>query len=406
MRNKKSYSILKDKNPKIIRTSLQDVSKKAVILHRKFNGKISITSKFSINSSNLPLVYTPGVAAVSKEIFNHPNYAYLLTSKANNVAIVTDGTRVLGLGKIGASASIPVMEGKSVLYKKFGGVDAFPLCLKTTKKSDIISVVEAIEPVFGAINLEDIESPKVFDITNELEKRMKIPIFHDDRHGTSVVVLAGLLNSLKLVKKELTSIKIIIGGAGSAGYGIFQLLRYAGCHNIIIVDSKGIIYKGRSHHMNKYKKEIANLSNQKRIRGTLSDALQNADVFIGVTGIKDLLTPSMIKNMNRDPIIFALTNPEPEIIPSFAKKAGARIIATGSYLYPNRVNNSIVFPYVMRAILDFGITRISLKLLKDTAEAIANSISRKELDYEHIIPDVGNRLLQKNISKIIAKYKK
>ncbi len=406
MRNKKLSTKLKEKGPKDMDSSLQNVSRKAVILHRKFNGKISITSKFSINHNNLPMVYTPGVAAVSKEIFNHPKNAYLLTSKANNVAIVTDGTRVLGLGKIGASASIPVMEGKSVLYKKFGGVDAFPLCLKTTKKSEIVAVVEAIEPVFGAINLEDIESPKVFDVTAELEKRMKIPIFHDDRHGTSVIVLAALLNSLKLVKKQISSINIVIAGAGSAGYGTFQLLRFAGCHNVIIVDSKGIIYRGRRHHMNRYKKEIANLSNPKRVKGTLSDALQNADVFIGVTGIKDLLVPPMIKSMNRNPIIFALTNPEPEIVPLIAKKAGAKIIATGSYLYPNRVNNSIVFPYLMRAILDFGITRISLRLLKDAAEAIANSISRKELDYEHIIPDVGNRQLQKNISKALVKYKK
>ena len=253
------------KHHKNIGISSENVSKRALLLHKKLAGKISISNKIAVNSSTLPLIYTPGVASVSKEIFTHPQEVYRLTSKPNNVAIVTDGTRVLGLGKIGPSAAIPVMEGKAVLYKEFGRVDAFPLCLSTTKKDEIISTIKAVEPIFGAVNLEDIESPKVFDITTQLEKIMKIPIFHDDRHGTSVIVLASLINALKLVKKKFSSVKVVIAGAGSAGYGIFQLFYMVGCRDMIVVDSKGMIYKGRKQNMNKYKKEIAARSNKNHI---------------------------------------------------------------------------------------------------------------------------------------------
>ncbi len=383
----------------------ENISKKAVTLHRKLSGKISIKNKCSTTKRDIPLIYTPGVAAVSREIIEHPEQRYFLTSKGNNIAIITDGTRLLGLGNVGPNASIPVMEGKSVLYKRFGKVNAFPLCLKTSKKREIVTVVKAIEPMFGAINLEDIESPKVFDITKDLEKKMDIPIFHDDRHGTSVAVYAALVNALKLVYKDLSSVVIVIGGAGSAGYGIFQLARNSGCSNVIVVDSKGIIYKGRKHNMNKYKEEIAAFSNPKRIQGNLSEALKGADVFIGVTGIKDLLTSDMVKMMKKDPIIFALSNPDPEIKPYIARQSGSKIVATGSYLYPNRVNNAIVFPYLMRAILDLKIKKITLELLRDTAVAIATSISNRELDYDHLIPDLGNKRIQGKILKALTKYK-
>lgn len=392
------------KHYKNIRTSSETVSKRALSLHKKLVGKISISNKIAVNPSTLPLIYTPGVASVSKEIFIHPREVYYLTSKPNNVAIVTDGTRVLGLGKIGPSAAIPVMEGKAVLYKEFGRVDAFPLCLNTTKKDDIISTVKAVEPIFGAINLEDIESPKVFDITTQLEKTMKIPIFHDDRYGTSVIVLASLINALKLVKKRLSTIKVVIAGAGSAGYGIFQLLYVAGCRDMIVVDSKGMIYKGRKQNMNKYKKEIAARSNKNQEKGLLVDAIKNSDVLIGVTGKKNLVTPEMIKMMKKDPIIFSLTNPEPEIKPEVAKQAGAKIIATGSYLYPNTINNSVVFPYLMRAVLDLGIKKITLRLLNDTAHAISSSITTGELGYANIVPKLGNKKLQKNISRALKRY--
>jgi malate dehydrogenase (oxaloacetate-decarboxylating) len=319
---------------------------------------------------------------------------------------VTDGTRLLGLGNVGPYAAIPVMEGKSVLYKKFGGVDAFPICLNTTKKEEIISVILAIEPIFGAINLEDIESPKVIEISEELEKRMSIPIFHDDRHGTSVVVLAALLNSLKLVRKQLASAKIIIVGAGSAGYGICKLLKFAGCKNIIVVDSAGAIFKGRDKDMSKYKKEIAIITNPKKERGTLPEVLSGADVFIGVSGVKNLLTSEMVKSMNKDAIVFALTNPDPEINPKLAQKSGARIVATGSYQYQNKVNNALVFPYLMRSILDYRIKKISLDLLLAASKAISKTVTNAKLSYNHIIPEIGDKSLHKNISLAVAKFRK
>ena len=381
-------------------------SKKALSLHKKLKGKIMIASKIrNLKPKDMQLIYTPGVAAVSEEIFRHPNQIFSLTSKSNNVAIITDGTRILGLGNIGPYAALPVMEGKSVLYKEFGGIDAFPICLNTSDKVQIISTIQAIEPFFGAINLEDIESPKVMEISDELEKKVSIPVFHDDRHGTSVVALAALLNSLKLVKKQLSSIKIVIAGAGSAGYGICKLFKFAGCQNIVVVDSYGSIYNGRSHNMNKYKKDIANSTNTRKEKGHLLEILKNSDVFIGVSGVKNLLIPKMIQNMNRDPIIFALTNPEPEIIPEIAKKAGAKIIATGSYLYPNKVNNALVFPHLMRSILDRRIKKITLNLLLITAKAIAKTVSDRELDYNHIIPEMTDKRLQKNISLALSKLR-
>ena len=387
--------------------SSQATAKKAIALHKKLKGKILFGNKTRrLKLKEIQPIYTPGVAAVSEAIFHHPDQKYVLTSKRNNVAIVTDGTRILGLGNIGPYAALPVMEGKAVLYRQFGGVTAFPLCLNTTKKDEIIKTIQAIEPAFGAINLEDIESPKVMEISEELEKKISIPIFHDDRHGTSVVALAALLNSLKLVKKQISSIRIVIAGAGSAGYGITNLLRFAGCKNIIVVDSTGAIYQGRSKNMNKYKKNIASSTNFKKERGALLEIIKNADVFIGVSGIKGMLTSPMIKRMNRDPIIFALTNPEPEIDPLAAKKAGAKIVATGSYKFHNRVNNALVFPYLMRAILDQNIRKIHPDMLFVTACAIANTITNKELHYNHIIPEVGDKRLQKNITSALKKFSK
>ena len=387
--------------------SSQATARKAIALHKKLKGKILFGNKtHRLKLKEIQLIYTPGVAAVSEAIFNHPDQKYILTSKRNNVAIVTDGTRILGLGNIGPYAALPVMEGKAVLYRQFGGITAFPLCLNTTKKDEIIKTIQAIEPAFGAINLEDIESPKVMEISEELEKKISIPIFHDDRHGTSVVALAALLNSLKLIRKQISSIRIVIAGAGSAGYGITNLLRFAGCKNIIVVDSAGAIYQKRSKNMNKYKKNIASSTNFKKERGPLLEIIKNADVFIGVSGIKNMLTSPMIKSMNKDPIIFALTNPEPEVDPLIAKKAGAKIVATGSYKFHNRVNNALVFPYLMRAILDQNIRKIHPSMLFVTARAIANTITNKELHYNHIIPEVGDKRLQKNITSALKKFSK
>ncbi len=379
-------------------------SRKAVELHKKLKGKIVVTGKIkNLKSSEIKLIYTPGVAAVCAEIYRHPEKKYDLTSKGDNVAIVTDGTRILGLGNIGPYAALPVMEGKAVLYQEFGKVSAFPICLATTKKEEIITAIRAIEPAFGAINLEDIESPKVLEISDELEKLLSIPVFHDDRHGTSVVVLSALLNSLKLVKKQLSSIRIVVAGAGSAGYGICKLLTAAECKNILVTDSDGIIYRGRRKNMNKYKNELGAITNPKREKGLLIDALRDADVFIGVSGKSNLMTPKMIKEMKREPIIFALTNPDPEIKPVLAKVCGAKIVATGSYLYPNKVNNALVFPHLMRIILDRKIKPITMDLLIATASAIAMSVPAKKLHCDNIMPDMYDKQIQKNIVKAVSK---
>lgn len=388
-------------------TSSREIAKKSIELHKRLKGRILLGGKPAhLGLKEIQLIYTPGVAAVSQEIFRHPEKKFVLTSKRNNVAIVTDGTRILGLGNIGPYAAMPVMEGKAILYKQYAGITAFPICLNTTDKKKIIDVVSSIEPVFGAINLEDIESPKVLDISEQLQKKISIPVFHDDRHGTSVVALAALLNSLKLVKKQLQLIKIVIAGAGSAGVGITELLRFAGCNNLIVVDSIGSIYKGRTKNMNRYKEDIARHTNPKGERGSLEQVIKNADVFIGVSGIKNLLKEDMIKKMKKNPIIFALTNPEPEINPIIAKRAGAKIVATGSYQFPNRVNNALVFPYLMRAILDHKIQRIDVKILYAGAIAIANTIPEKQLRIDHIISDVGDKMLQSNISRALRKFYK
>lgn len=377
------------------------MSKKAISFHRKLKGKIYIESKIpKITNENLQLIYTPGVATVCREIFKHPDLKYDLTTKGNNVAIITDGTRILGLGNIGPDAALPVMEGKAVLYRKYGKINGFPICLNTTDKKTIVDTIKALEPVFGAINLEDIESPKVLDISYELVKKLSIPVFHDDRHGTAVVVLAALLNSLKIVIKKISEIKVVIAGAGSAGYSIAKLLNFAGCKNIIVVDSTGAIYKKRKTNMDRYKLQLAGFTNQKE-KGRLSDVIKHADVFIGVSGIKNLLKPKMINEMNENSIIFALTNPEPEINPSVAKKSGARIVATGSFKYENKVNNALVFPYLMRAILDLKIQKITKEILYATSLAIAGIIPKKKLSERNIIPPIDDPHLQKRITKAL-----
>jgi malate dehydrogenase (oxaloacetate-decarboxylating) len=383
------------------------LARKAILLHKKAKGKIFVQSKLPLDKSNLKLIYTPGVAAVCKQIYQDPTQRFELTSKSNNVAIITDGTRILGLGNIGPDAALPVMEGKAVIYRHYGKISAYPICLDTTDKSELVKVVAAIEPLFGAINLEDIEFPKVLEISNELEKDLKIPVFHDDRHGTAVVALAALLNSLKITRKPLSSVRVVVAGAGSAGYGISSLLSYAGCKKIIVVDSSGAIYKGRAENMNRYKAEIASFTNKKKQKGSLAEIMRDSDVFIGVSGQRNLISAKIIQQMSRDPIVFALTNPEPEVNPDVAKKAGARIVATGSYTYKNKVNNAVVFPYLMRAILDLRIRKITPELLYLTAVAIANTIPKNELNPTRIIPELGNKDLQKNITNTLKRlYRK
>jgi malate dehydrogenase (oxaloacetate-decarboxylating) len=368
----------------------------AINLHRMVRGKIEIQSRITLDNtveekSTLGLIYTPGVAYIAREISKNKELVYDYTSKWNNVAIICDGTRVLGLGNIGPESALPVMEGKSVLFKVLGGINAFPLCISARDKEEIISFVKAIEPVFGAVNIEDIESPKVLDIIERLRNELSIPVFHDDQHGTAVITFSALINALKLLDKKLMEIKIVISGAGSAGYGIYRILYEAGCRDIIVTDSKGAIYEGRNESLdNAYKKEIAKKTNSKKLRGTLTDVIREADVFIGVSGKADLLNDKMVKSMNPDAVVFALSNPDPEMLPPNALNAGARIVATGRSDFPNQVNNALVFPSILRALLDLRAKTIQEDMLVAVAKAIAALVTDAHLKEDYIIPKIND----------------
>jgi len=407
----------------------------AINLHRMLRGKIEINSRITPETlfegeekGTLGLIYTPNVSFVAAEIGKNKELAYDYTSKWNNVAIICDGSRVLGLGNIGPEAAIPVMEGKSVLFKLLGGINAFPLCISTQDKEEIIRFVKTIEPIFGAVNIEDIESPKVLEIVERLQEELSIPVFHDDQHGTAVIALAALMNSLKLVKKELADTFAVIAGAGSAGYGIFKILHKAGCKNIVVADSRGAIYNGRDEESsgderartgvtdrdsNYYKNEIAKNSNQKRLHGTLSEAVREADVFIGVSGKAGILSKEMVKSMNKDAIVLALSNPDPEIYPSDALAAGARIVATGRSDFANQVNNALVFPSILRALLDLRVKALGEDMLVDVALAIADLVDDAHLSEQYIVPKVNdprilpvvNKTLRERIQKHIANRK-
>jgi malate dehydrogenase (oxaloacetate-decarboxylating) len=361
-------------------------------------GKIEIHNRVSIGSSSeanekdtLDLIYTPGVAFVAKQISLDKKLTYDYTSKWNNVAIVCDGTRVLGLGDIGPEGAIPVMEGKSVLFKVLGDINAFPLCIDTQDKEEIIKFVKAIQPVFGAVNIEDIESPKVLEIVERLQKELSIPVFHDDQHGTAIIALAALLNSLRLVRKSIHSIRVVIAGAGSAGYGIFRILEEAGCRNIIVTDSMGAIYENRIKGINsRFKKEIADKTNPMKLSGSLADVLKGADVFIGVSGRARLIDKEMVQSMNSNPIVFALSNPDPEILPSDALEAGASIVATGRSDFANQVNNAVVFPAILRSLLDLRVKTLSEDMLVSVGTAIAEIVDTNHLKYDYIIPKVDD----------------
>jgi len=379
-----------------------NIKEDAINLHRMLKGKIEIHNKISVENAfdeekgTLGLIYTPGVAYVATEINHNKELAYDYTSKWNNVAIVCDGTRVLGLGNIGPEGALPVMEGKSVLFKILGGINAFPLCIATKEKEEIIRFVKAIQPVFGAINIEDIESPKVFAIIKRLQDELSIPVFHDDQHGTAVITLAALTNSLILTNRKIDSIKVVISGAGSAGYGIFKILEKAGCKDIVVTDSKGAIYIGRNDlkkdddDNTAFKREISEKTNPRKLTGHLADVIRGADVFIGVSGRAGLLNNEMVRSMNHDAIIFALTNPDPEILPSDAFKAGARIVATGRSDFANQVNNAVVFPSVLRALLDTRAKGLDEDILVAASNAIASLVDRSQLTEDYIIPKVND----------------
>jgi malate dehydrogenase (oxaloacetate-decarboxylating) len=373
-------------------------------------GKIEIQSRISLENvfeeekGTLGLIYTPGVAYASKEISNNKELVYDYTSKWNNVAIVCDGTRVLGLGNVGPEAAIPVMEGKAVLFKILGGINAFPLCISTQNKEEIIRFVKEIEPMFGAINIEDIESPKVLEIIEELQKILSIPIFHDDRHGTAVITLAALINALRIVGKQLDAIKLVIAGAGSAGYGIVKVLHEAGCHDIIVTDSKGALSIDRVNNINddiknQYKLEIVQKTNPQKLTGNLAHIIEGADVFIGVSGKGGILNRQMIQSMNHDAIVFALSNPDPEILPSDALHGGARIVATGRSDFPNQINNAVVFPSILRVLLDIRARTLSEDMLVSVAYAIAGIVNDAHLKEDYIIPKVNDPRIFPTVTK-------
>lgn len=360
-------------------------------------GKIEVQNRvpmdnvFEQEKGTLGLIYTPGVAYVATEIGNNKNLAYDYTSKWNNVAIVCDGSRVLGLGNIGPEGAIPVMEGKSILFKVLGGINAFPLCISTQDKEEIIQFVKLIQPMFGAVNIEDIESPKVLEIVERLQKDLAIPVFHDDQHGTAVITLAALFNALKLLNKKLSKIKVVISGAGSAGYGIFKILQKAGCKDIVVTDSRGAIYAGRREGIdNPYKQQVAEKTNSKKLSGNLAEIIRGADVFIGVSGRGGLLNAEMVHSMNQDAIVFALSNPNPEILPSRALESGARVVATGRSDFPNQVNNAVVFPSILRSLLDLRVKLLEEDTLVAIADAIASLVEETQLREDYIIPKVND----------------
>ncbi len=366
---------------------LDKLYEESLKMHKEKQGKIEVQSKVRLNTAkDLSLAYSPGVAAPSLAIANNPDSIYDYTAKGNMVAVVTDGSAVLGLGDIGADAALPVMEGKAALFKKFANIDAFPICIRSNEIEEIIKTVKLIEPSFGGINLEDIAAPNCFEIELRLKEELSIPVFHDDQHGTAIVVLAGLINALKVVDKSFEEIKLVINGAGASGTAITKLLLSYGIRNVLMCDSQGIIYQGRAEHMTSIKKELAELTNQSRLTGSLADALQGADVFIGVS-VAGALTAEMIATMNDEPIIFALANPVPEILPELAQKAGAKVIATGRSDYPNQVNNVLAFPGIFRGALDVRAEDINEEMKLAAAEAIAGLITTAELNQTYIIPN-------------------
>ncbi|MGA9150506.1 MAG: NADP-dependent malic enzyme [Candidatus Nitrosopolaris sp.] len=384
----------------------------AINLHKTLRGKIEIQNRVSIETTLgeeeglLHLIYTPGVAYVAEEISKNKELIYDYTSKWNNVAIICDGTRVLGLGNIGPEGALPVMEGKSVLFKVLGVINAIPLCISATDKEEIIRFVKTIEPGFGAINIEDIESPKVFEIIKRLQSELSIPVFHDDQHGTAVITLAALINSLRLINRKFDDVRVIISGAGSAGYGIFKILREAGCKDMVVTDSKGAIYEGRQDLLdpdNLHKQEIASSTNPRKLVGDLRDVIKEADVFIGVSGIAGLLTKDMVRSMEPNSIIFALTNPDPEIIPSDAHDAGARIVCTGRSDFPNQVNNAVVFPSVLRALLDTRAKVLDEKILVTASYAIASLVDDSHLNVSYVIPKVNDPRILPIVSQTLKK---
>lgn len=379
-----------------------DIKQEAIKMHKENKGKLKIEGKVKVKSMHdLAVAYTPGVAEPCLRIADNKNEIYDYTMKGNTVAVVTNGTAVLGLGNIGAGAGLPVMEGKALLFKEFGGIDAFPICIDSTDPEDIVKTVKLISPGFGGINLEDIKAPECFYIEQELKKELDIPVFHDDQHGTAIVVLAGLYNALKIVDKKIEDIKIIINGAGAAGIAICKLLLKAGAKNILMCNRKGVILEG-AEGLNQAQAEIAKVTNLGLERGTLDNVISGKDVFIGVSSA-NVLTKEMASRMNKDGIVFAMANPVPEIMPDDAKKAGVRIIATGRSDFPNQINNVLIFPGIFKGALEVRSKVINDEMKLAAAKAIAKLVADDELKEEQIIPDVFDKRVCEAVANEVKK---
>ena len=371
-------------------------------LHELWRGKIEVTPRVSVsNDEELSIAYTPGVAQPCLEIQKDPDMSFELTRRWNTCAVITDGSAVLGLGNIGAEAGMPVMEGKCVLFKAFAGVDAFPLCIRSQDVDTIVETVYQISGSFGGINLEDISAPRCFEIERRLKERCDIPVFHDDQHGTAVIVLAGLINALKVVKKKKDEVKVVISGAGAAGVSICKMLLSYGFANVIMTDMRGIIYKGRTEGMNYIKEEMADCTNIHGEKGTLADALRGADVFIGVSA-PGLVTAEMVRTMNTDPVIFACANPVPEIFPDEAKAGGAAVVSTGRSDFPNQINNVLAFPGIFRGAFDCRAKTINEEMKLTASEALAGLINDEELSADYIIPKAFDKRVDSAVSAAVA----
>ena len=377
-----------------------NIYEESLEFHKCLKGKLEISSRVKIeNEKDLSLAYTPGVAEPCREIHKDPNSAYIYTRKWNTVAVISDGTAVLGLGDIGPLASLPVMEGKSILFKEFANVDAFPIVLDTKDVDEIVETVVRISPTLGGINLEDISAPRCFEIEKKLKEKLNIPVFHDDQHGTAIIVLSGLINELKIVKKNIEDLKIIVNGAGSAGTAITKLLLSYGAKNIVVCDKFGAI-KRDMEFTNKYFEELSQLTNPNNENGLLEDVIKDADVFIGVSA-PNIVSKDMVRTMNKDAIIFAMANPTPEIFPDDAKEAGAKVIGTGRSDFPNQINNVLAFPGIFRGALDVKATEINEEMKIAAAYAIANSVSEEELNPNYIIPKAFNLDVQKRVAEAV-----
>lgn len=383
------------------------VYEESLNLHEKYKGKIEVVSKVQVkNKDDLSLAYSPGVAAPCKKIAEDKNDVYKYTSKGNLVAVITDGSAVLGLGNIGPEAALPVMEGKSILLKEFGGVDSIPLCLDTQDVEEIIRTCKILAPSLGGINLEDIGAPRCIEIESRLKEELDIPVFHDDQHGTAIVVTAGIINAYRYMKKDIKNAKVVVCGAGAAGSSIIKMLNQLGVADIVALDIEGIISRDDENREYDFlMKELAELTNKENIRGKLKDAVKGADIFIGVSAA-GILKAEMVRDMNKDSVIFAMANPTPEIMPDLAKEAGAKIVGTGRSDFPNQVNNVLAFPGLFRGALDAGAKKITEEMKMATAVGIANILKDGELDVDYIIPDAFDERVAKVVAEEVTKIAK